>query len=558
MYKIIDSSFFDEEEPQISILDTSKVTLLTKAAVDSRISQYVKNISPVPGKIYLHINAMGAGEYFGPNKNGDYFPEKNLLEYYKTFETSPAHVFRHHVNKDPAKSIGKVLFAVYNQRMHRVELIAEVDRSLGADIESKIASGQYPSTSMACRTPFDECSICGNRAKTRQEYCTHLTSQLGTQLPDGRKVMAMNIGPLNFFDISIVIRPADITSSILEKVANRYGSEIPKISSVKKAEVLGFVEDTVKQAAVKKVAELTKIIQDSGHVMDTHDKYLGPIVEKVEDLPEYVVDHLSQYDFVDVIHGLAESGISPSLTTLGEILARNVYKEEGVGMGEIIGYHAKTSLLSGDVDTSKFFEIEGVEKQASVGLIKIALKTHRDKCSIFPEFIEKRAAMVSETLPQYVMEPTNIMKTKEEEPLLKSMVAKPLFKNILEGEHEAISYWKRKYPMSILKTLGDLVIAAKIYINNLMNKGNDAKILIEKTAEAIFVNEVYSPTHPPKMKAVRVPTKSTTSDPSSINSTKTLIKAIKSINATTVRNPTISSALRLAKTTAALQSKLTE
>lgn len=175
---------------------------------------------------------MGAGEYYGSNRNGDYFPEAQLIRWHKTFETSPAHLFRHHVNKDPAKAIGKVIFSYYNHRMHRVELIVEASKTLAADEYYKITElGQYPATSMACNTPFDVCSICGNKAHTRNEYCTHLTTQLNTLYPDGRKVMALNLGPLKFFDISIVIRPADITSSVLEKVANHQGV----ISSVEAA-----------------------------------------------------------------------------------------------------------------------------------------------------------------------------------------------------------------------------------------------------------------------------------------------------------------------------------
>ena len=103
MYKLIDSSsFFDAEDLQVTILnDPGAVDGLVKVAADERVKSYVMDQLKIsPGKMYLHINAMGAGEFYGPNRNGDYFPEETLKQYFKTFETSPAHVFRHHVNKD--------------------------------------------------------------------------------------------------------------------------------------------------------------------------------------------------------------------------------------------------------------------------------------------------------------------------------------------------------------------------------------------------------------------------------------------------------------------------
>ena len=120
---------------------------------------------------------MSAGEFYGSNRNGDYFPEGALKEYHKTFEAL-GHVYRHHVNKDPKKSMGRVMFSHYNPEMHRVELILELDRKKSEDILTRLDKGDLPAVSMGCRVPWDECSICGNRAKTRKEYCDHLTKSM--------------------------------------------------------------------------------------------------------------------------------------------------------------------------------------------------------------------------------------------------------------------------------------------------------------------------------------------------------------------------------------------
>ena len=78
----IDSSFFNDE-PVVRVLDLSPLAKngLTKAAADSQISAYVADLRPEPGKIYVHILAMGAGEYFGANRNADFFPEDNLIKW---------------------------------------------------------------------------------------------------------------------------------------------------------------------------------------------------------------------------------------------------------------------------------------------------------------------------------------------------------------------------------------------------------------------------------------------------------------------------------------------
>ena len=195
--------------------------LVKEASRDEQVQRFLDSYlkdHKKEGSFYLHVNALGAGEIYGANRNGDYFPEENLLRYYKTFEKG--HLFRHHQNRDPERASGKVLAAFYNSRMHRVELIVEVPRNLGGDIEQRLKDGDFPWTSMATKTPYDTCSICGNQASSRMEYCSHLSNHMNELQPDGKKVYANNDGPLRFFDISIVVKPADPTSGVLEKVAH--------------------------------------------------------------------------------------------------------------------------------------------------------------------------------------------------------------------------------------------------------------------------------------------------------------------------------------------------
>ena len=115
LYKLVDSSsFFNEDEVQVSLLNLKDYSSLgmEKTAADDRISTYVREmLVPQPDKFYLHINAMGAGEYYGSNKNADFFPEEQLKKYHKTFEET-GYVYRHHINKDPAKSMGQAIRSI--------------------------------------------------------------------------------------------------------------------------------------------------------------------------------------------------------------------------------------------------------------------------------------------------------------------------------------------------------------------------------------------------------------------------------------------------------------
>ncbi len=201
------------------------------ASVHPEILAYKSQLSPEPGKTYVHILALGAGEYYGPNLNNDHFPWQGLqhdhtktphphLHGFKTFLN--AHAFAHHVNKDPEKAYGDVLLSVLNSQMKRVELIVAIDdekcvRNGGEKTLQRIKAGEYPSTSMGCRVPYDVCSICGHKARFRPEYCEHMTTQAGKIYEDGRKVFVYNPYP-RFFDISFVFIGADRTSFVLERI----------------------------------------------------------------------------------------------------------------------------------------------------------------------------------------------------------------------------------------------------------------------------------------------------------------------------------------------------
>ena len=129
---------------------------------------------------YAHSTAMGCSDYYGCNRNGDGFTSHMLGKDHPSFEKF-ARAYRHHNNRDPDKSYGKVAKALYNDENGYVQLVMQYNTNkaacdkyggLIADIEiDKLAKdGSFP-TSMAVKIPHDVCVSCGNKAKTRKDYC---------------------------------------------------------------------------------------------------------------------------------------------------------------------------------------------------------------------------------------------------------------------------------------------------------------------------------------------------------------------------------------------------
>ena len=218
------------------VVDTESPHLIkTASEYHPEIASYIRSAKTIPGKTQVLLTALGAGEYWGANSNGDWFGEDSLAhpgeDYgYRTF--LKAHAFKHHVNKDPAASYGDVTVAVYNPIFHRVELIIVLDNAKSGDLIDKINNGEYPSWSMGAKLPYDVCSVCGNKARTRAEYCDHLRYYMGRLDPaTGKLVYAINPNP-KFFDISYVFIGADKIAKTLKKVASLGGYN--KTAEIKK------------------------------------------------------------------------------------------------------------------------------------------------------------------------------------------------------------------------------------------------------------------------------------------------------------------------------------
>ena len=188
----------------------------TKASSNPQVDLFLRNLIPDKRAVYLHIPAVVAGELYGPNNWGDYFPEESLKKTYKSFYN--AKVYRRHKNKDPRKSLGDVVLASYNPKMRRVELVIKVYRDLAPDIAEKADAGQPVGFSMGCRVPYEECSVCSQKVFKTADRCEHMKHHMNQEV-EGKLCYAINRYP-DFFDISETPNPADKTVWSIKKVAS--------------------------------------------------------------------------------------------------------------------------------------------------------------------------------------------------------------------------------------------------------------------------------------------------------------------------------------------------
>ena len=277
----------------------------------SDIASFISTFKPDPGYVYLHVIAMGAGEYYGCNINGDYFPEKDLIERHHTFVTN-AKVFKEHDNKPTSPSYGHVVFSWYNPKMHRVELILAIDKVKGKEFVDRQARGEQLEVSMGCRVREDVCSICGHKARKRADYCEHILRDKRKIYPDGRQPYMINYNP-TFFDISIVRRRADKIAYVLEKVASRdttisslnaqaFDELDSLIPFAEPPQVFDIDEDFEKTANVEKkapdldkLAMIKRIQSEAVKVLNTGLEETMPLLEATEpDLPPALLDTMAK------------------------------------------------------------------------------------------------------------------------------------------------------------------------------------------------------------------------------------------------------------------------
>ena len=168
-------------------------------------------LKPDKDHIGIHVVALGDFEHYGMNRNGDGFPKKACVERHHTFVDHGA-VFIGHNNRDRAEAVGRIVKSAYNEPMGRIELFLHVHKQKAQPELHKLATDGESAYSMACRVPFDRCTVpgCGQLRKSAADpnQCWHVRDHLGETWADGTVVATQN-DIHTWFDMSFVKRPAD-------------------------------------------------------------------------------------------------------------------------------------------------------------------------------------------------------------------------------------------------------------------------------------------------------------------------------------------------------------
>lgn len=187
-----------------------------KSASSSAISeQLIRHNLPDKDHFACHLIAMGAGEIYSHNRNGDFFPEEMLKRSHHTFVTN-GHLFREHRNTDPKLAIGHIKASAYNDNMHRVELIVHGHKKKAEAEYESIKKGEPRAYSMSVSVPYDICSCCNHKAAKTAFYCEDLKKHMNQYRPKFRKFAYAINERGTFFDISDVKNNADRIAHFLE------------------------------------------------------------------------------------------------------------------------------------------------------------------------------------------------------------------------------------------------------------------------------------------------------------------------------------------------------
>lgn len=151
------------------------------------------------------------------NDNGDFFSYEELKKTYKTFVGKSA--FVDHQNENVENARGIILDAIWNEKGKFVELLIAVDKVGYPELARGIEIGIITDVSMGCRCGTSICSVCGNEAKTEEDFCDHVKYYKGSSF-QGTPVFEDN-RDIEFFEISFVTTGADKTAKILERVASK-------------------------------------------------------------------------------------------------------------------------------------------------------------------------------------------------------------------------------------------------------------------------------------------------------------------------------------------------
>jgi hypothetical protein len=142
------------------------------------------------------------------NKNGDIFPEQELLAAYKQWIGKPLCVDHKSSSVDAIRGI--ILDTYYDRQYKRVIALCALDKITYPDLANKVALGYSTNVSMGVGVGRAICSDCGTVARTESDFCTHMRSK--TSYGE----INVDLQPI---ELSIVVNGADPQAKIRTIIA---------------------------------------------------------------------------------------------------------------------------------------------------------------------------------------------------------------------------------------------------------------------------------------------------------------------------------------------------
>ena len=260
---------------------------------------------------YVLVVPLGSDESWEETVNGDAFERSHLEvehpEYgHKTFERY-AKAYLHHKNKNPEIGYGDHPLMVFNRQMDRCEGIWRLDnekaRSVGAaHVIERILGDRPVEISMGTKVPYDVCSLCGNKAKTPREYCSHVKSPgFGHIDPDtGEKMRVFNPFP-KFFDLSAVVIPAAPEALVLGRLSPELAAAVGRVkqsshhlaivpASVLGAQMWGYDEESLAFSKTSSRLRAEKVSDLIKEVPALAAEVIRPLTEEEEGIDSDALD----------------------------------------------------------------------------------------------------------------------------------------------------------------------------------------------------------------------------------------------------------------------------
>lgn len=197
----------------------SNVGLIKQASLNkiaSEVPEFQNTTDKISAKkddnfVYFWTRAVTAEV---PNLNCDIFPLDELKKAYPTFIGRG--LYLDHNASSVANAVGKIFdaklledpTATDEEGKYYVGCLCGVDKTTHPDIAKKVAHGVIDSVSMGASVLEAECSICGAKASTPEDFCIHLQNQGKIDPETGKKCCSINRG-VNFTELSLVSVPAD-------------------------------------------------------------------------------------------------------------------------------------------------------------------------------------------------------------------------------------------------------------------------------------------------------------------------------------------------------------